>query len=76
MEVVLPVYNAHSYFSLKNLGKNVCIIHGKIWYIHTHFNSFVTAKTNKTPLHTCGNCKTQNPDNTKCEATGALIHCG
>ena len=29
----LPMYNAHPYFSLKNLGKNVHIIHGKIRYI-------------------------------------------
>ena len=27
----LPMYNAHPYFSLKNVGKKVCIIHGKIW---------------------------------------------
>ena len=30
MELVLPMYNAHPYFSLKNLGKNVRIVHGKI----------------------------------------------
>ena len=30
MELVLPMYNAHPYFSLKNVGKNVCIIHCKI----------------------------------------------
>ena len=32
MELVRPMYNVHSYFSLKNLGKKVCIIHSKIWY--------------------------------------------
>ena len=29
MELVLPMYNVHPYFSLKNLGKKVSIIHGK-----------------------------------------------
>ena len=29
MELVLPRYNVHPYFSLKNLGKKVHIIHGK-----------------------------------------------
>ena len=29
-ELVVPMYNAHPYFSLKNLGKKVHIIHGKI----------------------------------------------
>ena len=33
MELILPMYNAHPYFSLKNLGKKVHIIHGKIQYI-------------------------------------------
>ena len=32
MELVLPMYNAHPYFSFKNLDKNVRIIHGKIRY--------------------------------------------
>ena len=32
-ELVLPMCNTHPYFSLKNLGKNVRIIHGKKWYI-------------------------------------------
>ena len=27
------MYNVHPYFSLKILGKKMCIIHGKIWYI-------------------------------------------
>ena len=31
MELVLHMYNAHPYLSLKNLGKNVCILHGKMW---------------------------------------------
>ena len=31
MELVLPMYNAHSYFSLKILGKKVHITQGKIW---------------------------------------------
>ena len=30
MELVLPMFNAHPYFSLKNLGKKVHIIHGKM----------------------------------------------
>ena len=29
--LVLPVYNAHPYFSFKNLGKKV---HGEIWYYY------------------------------------------
>ena len=41
MEVVPPVYNVHTYFSLKNFGKNVCIIHSKIWV------SFITKSTLK-----------------------------
>ena len=51
MELVIPMYNVHPYFSLKSLGKIVCIIQCKIWcmcvceyvyftilllYIHTH----------------------------------------
>ena len=32
MELVLPTYNVHPYFSLKHLGKNVSVIHGKIRY--------------------------------------------
>ena len=35
MELVLPMYNVHPYFSLKNLGKKVCIISGKTWYSET-----------------------------------------
>ena len=27
------MYNAHPYFSLKNLGKKVCTIQSKIWYL-------------------------------------------
>ena len=30
MELVLPIYNAHPYFSLKDLGRKVHINHGKI----------------------------------------------
>ena len=30
-KLVLLMYNTHCYFSLKNLGKKVCTIHGKIW---------------------------------------------
>ena len=33
MELVLPMYNVHSYFYLKNLGKKIHIIHSKIWYL-------------------------------------------
>ena len=33
MELVLPIYSAHPYFSLKNWGKKVRIIHSKIWQI-------------------------------------------
>ena len=32
------MYNAHPYFSLKNLGKTVQIIQGKIWFVL--FNKF------------------------------------
>ena len=31
MELVLPMYDAHPYFSLKSLCKKMCFIHGKIW---------------------------------------------
>ena len=31
MQLVLPMYSAHPYFSLKNLGNKVCTIHDKIW---------------------------------------------
>ena len=31
--LILPMYNAHPCFSLKNLGKTLCIIHGKIQYV-------------------------------------------
>ena len=31
-KLVLPMYNVHPYFSLKNLNQKVCIIHGKILY--------------------------------------------
>ena len=30
-ELVLPMYNARPYFSLKNLGTEVRVMHGKIW---------------------------------------------
>ena len=33
MELVLPMYNADPYFSLKNLGKIMLIIHNKIGHI-------------------------------------------
>ena len=33
MDLALPMYNVHSYFPSKNLGKKVCIIHSKIWYM-------------------------------------------
>ena len=33
MELVLPMYNAHPYFSFKNLGKKVHIIHSNMWYL-------------------------------------------
>ena len=33
MELVPTMYKAHPYFSLKNLGKKVHIIHSKIWYL-------------------------------------------
>ena len=39
MESVLPIYNAHTYFPLKNLGKKVHIIHGKILYLEAAFAS-------------------------------------
>ena len=33
MELVLPMYNIHPHFSLKNLDKEVHTIQGKIWYL-------------------------------------------
>ena len=33
MELVLPIYNAHPYFSLKNFCKIVHIMHSKIQYV-------------------------------------------
>ena len=38
MELVLPMYNVHPYFSLKNLGPELCITYGKIWYVCSWFN--------------------------------------
>ena len=32
MELVLPMYNVHPYFSLNNFGKKVHIVYGKMWY--------------------------------------------
>ena len=37
MELILPMYNAHPHFSFKNLGRKVCIIHGKIQYLFQHW---------------------------------------
>ena len=31
--LIIPMYNVHPYFSLKNLGKKVRIIHSKIWFV-------------------------------------------
>ena len=39
MELVLPMYNVHLYFSLKNLDKKVFMIHGKIWYLRNRRRS-------------------------------------
>ena len=33
MELVLPMYSVHPYFSLKNLGNKVCTVHDKICYM-------------------------------------------
>lgn len=33
MELALPMYNVHPYFSLPNLGRKVRIIHDKIQYV-------------------------------------------
>ena len=33
--IIIPMYNAHPYFSLRNVGKNMQIIHGKIQYLFT-----------------------------------------
>ena len=40
MELVVPMYNAHPDFSLKNLGKEVYIIHSEIWYV-SFFKIFI-----------------------------------
>ena len=32
MELVLSTYNAHPYFSLKNLGTEMCVMHSKMQY--------------------------------------------
>ena len=37
MELLLPMYNVHPYFSLKDLGKKVHIIHGQVRFIHGCF---------------------------------------
>ena len=34
MKLEPPMYIVHPYSSLKNLGKKLCVIHGKIWYFH------------------------------------------
>ena len=31
-KLVIPMYNVHPYFSIKNLGTKVCIIHSKTPY--------------------------------------------
>ena len=36
MELVLSMYNVHTYFPLKILGKKVHIIHNKIQYTETY----------------------------------------
>ena len=40
--IFIPMYNVHPYFSLKNLGKKVHIIHGKIRYLffYPHLKTF------------------------------------
>ena len=40
MELILPIYNAHPYFSLKNLGKNMRIVHGQIQLIFFRKDAF------------------------------------
>ena len=40
MELVLPMYNTHPYFSLKNLRKSMHIIHDKIRYISKYFGTW------------------------------------
>ena len=44
MQLVLLMYNVYPYFSLKNLGKKVCIIYSKIRY-----SSSTLAKSGKSP---------------------------
>ena len=44
MELVLPMYNAHPYFSLKNLGKIVRIMHGKVQQIVLFYLIFEKGK--------------------------------
>ena len=29
--IIIPMYNVHSYFSLRDLGRTVHIIYGQIW---------------------------------------------
>ena len=43
-KLALLMYNAHPYFSLKNLGKKVCIINSKILYLNwnAHTSSTVS----------------------------------
>ena len=41
------MHNAHPYFSLKNLGKKTCIIHGKIQYMFTYHTHMLNSPTKK-----------------------------
>ena len=50
MELVLPMYNVHLYFSLTNLGKNVCIIHSKIWVHMAHTVIYFVIGTETLPI--------------------------
>ena len=44
MELVLLMYNAHPYFSLKSLGKKVRHIHGKIWYLRNKMTELLNCE--------------------------------
>ena len=39
---VLPMNNVHPYFSLKNLGENVRIIHNRIWNCSHHAVHYIS----------------------------------
>ena len=47
IELVLPMYNTHPYFSLKNVGKNAHTRHSKMWFYLTLIRAATIFKKQK-----------------------------